>query len=272
MKHSIYNYHLESNNLHYLYNGLSGACVSLSAKEYDDFCTINITKEDLEELMRLGFLIEDGYDEADHYLRLLKEETEASSRRFYRILTTTECNARCHYCYEKDVPKETMDDRTAEDVAEFIISTQRETPHLFLQFFGGEPLCNPRAIDIITSKIKAASIPFSSSITTNGFFLNKSMAKKAKTDWNVKKVQITLDGTKEVYERIKGYKSKDAFERVITNIRETALLGIRVNLRLNYSEETKEDIIDLIHFLSANMGKDVAPNINVYAYRLFENG
>ena len=38
----------------------------------------------------------------------------------YTILTTTDCNARCFYCYERGCARVTMDSETADKVADYI--------------------------------------------------------------------------------------------------------------------------------------------------------
>ena len=268
MKHSKYNYFIQNAGNYYIYNGFSGACVSLSVKEYQDFQTQTYTNNILQEFLRLGLIVEDDVDEAARYLSMVKNENALSSKRFYRILTTTACNARCFYCYEKGFPIQTMDDKTANDVADFIINKQ-QNKRLFLQFFGGEPLCNTRAIDIISKKLTEVGLPFQASMTTNGFLVDDVLAQKAKNIWNIQKVQITLDGTKTTYEEIKGFDIPNAFERVIKNIHTLSSIGIKVSIRLNYSEQTKDDIFDLIDFLSLKYKND--KNISVYTYRLFDD-
>lgn len=46
-----------------------------------------------------------------------------------------------------------MDDKTTNDVADFIINKQQKNKRLFLQFFGSEPLCIVRANDITSKKL-----------------------------------------------------------------------------------------------------------------------
>lgn len=269
MKFSKYNYVIENAENYYIYNGFSGACVALSAKEYKDFQSKAYKSETLQEFLRLGLIVEDKVDEIARYLSMVQAESICSTKRFYRILTTTACNARCFYCYEKGVPVQTMDDKTANDVTEFIINKQQNVKRLFLQFFGGEPLCNTRAIDIISKKLTEIGLPFQASMTTNGFLFDDVLAQKAKAIWNIQKVQITLDGTKTTYEEIKGFDSSNAFKRVIKNIHTLSSVGIKVSIRLNYSEQTKNDILDLIDFLASEYKND--KNISVYTYRLFDD-
>ncbi|MBE5751905.1 MAG: radical SAM protein [Clostridiales bacterium] len=269
MKKSKYNYFISQGDVYYIYNGFSGACVALSAEEYNEFQLLKYSEKNEQEFLRLGLILPDNVDETKRYLAMLETENIHSTRRFYRILTTTDCNARCYYCYEKGIPVQSMDDKKAKDVADFIIRRQRGNKKLFIQFFGGEPLCNIRAIDIISEQLHNIGLSFLSSMTTNGFLINHNIAKKAKNNWNVQRVQITLDGTKNVYEKIKGIDSPNAFERVIENIHSLSSVGIKVSIRLNYSERTKNDILALIDFLSTEYEND--KNISVYTYRLFDD-
>ena len=77
------------------------------------------------------------------------------------------------------------------------------------------------------------------------------MVSKAKAEWNLKKVQIALDGTEEVYNRIKAYEdsSQNAFERVLGNMDTLLETGIRVRVRLNMDSKNAEDICELIDLL-----------------------
>ena len=54
---------------------------------------------------------------------------------------------------------------------------------------------NQEAIAIICKKLYNEHIPFSSIMTSNGYYLNAATARKAKNDWHVRHVQITIDET-----------------------------------------------------------------------------
>ncbi len=71
----------------------------------------------------------------------------------FTILTTTDCNARCFYCYEKGCEQVNMSDETAYNVVEFIKRScgGREVS---LHWYGGEPLFNIAPIDIITNGLE----------------------------------------------------------------------------------------------------------------------
>ena len=94
----------------------------------------------------------------------------------YTIFTTTACNARCFYCYEKDDPKKPMSEKTALDVSEFIAKNYNKTKEsnggsvqdVTLSWFGGEPLFRKKCINIICERLKESGIPYRSSMISNG--------------------------------------------------------------------------------------------------------
>ena len=174
----------------------------------------------------------------------------------FTILTTTDCNARCFYCYEMGRKRENMSAQTALDCAKYIArvcgqltdkgekTTETVSP-VKLSWFGGEPLYNAEAIDIITSYLTQKDIAFESIITTNGLYLDADTAKKARRDWHLKSAQITIDGTKDVYNRTKAYIDKydDPHEIVLTNIENALKEGIRIFVRLNMDSKNADDLI-----------------------------
>lgn len=181
------------------------------------------------------------------------------------LFTTTDCNARCYYCFENGVEKIRMQDNTASDVADFLIEKGYEYD---INWFGGEPLFNSKCIDIITDKLRKANIYFKSDITTNGYLLDKFSIYKLKYKWNVTTIQITLDGTKDIYNKTKNYIHKDEnpFERVLNNIFTVSSNKIFTKIRYNLSTENVDDIKKLISEISNS--EKFNPYIHMYSNRL----
>lgn len=183
------------------------------------------------------------------------------------IATTTACNARCYYCYEAGIPSRTMSDEVALDVAKYIEKNGNKQTRI--SWFGGEPLCNPNAIRIISNYLKEHNIKFNSSLITNGYLINQFTAEELKNDWNIKNVQITLDGTKDIYLSSKNYKNEDknAFEKVLNNIEFLLENCIKVSVRLNLSLNNGDDLsklIDILYQRFSNYDK-----FSVYVRELF---
>ncbi|MBO4854742.1 MAG: radical SAM protein [Oscillospiraceae bacterium] len=208
------------------------------------------------ELTAAWYYVPNNWDEV-RYARRLRSILAAASmhgkdKTAFVILPTTDCNARCYYCFERGVKHLTMTAETAKDVAEYIICScggKRVSIH----WFGGEPLYNKEAIDIICAGLREHEIDFSSRMTSNAYYLDAKTSLRAKKDWHLNQVQITLDGTEKVYNRIKSYRNQDdnPFERVLTNIGGALDAGIRVIARLNMDAGNADDLFVLVDQLGS---------------------
>ena len=197
-----------------LYNTTTGGVVFIH--KADDLC------QSIDSLKDLYFYVPLGFDEVEWVNKLrasMNSPSKDQSINAFTIFTTMDCNARCFYCYEKGQPRISMTEKIATDVAEFIIKKASNKP-VGLRWFGGEPLVNANVIDIICNALINNGIRFKSSMISNGLLFRDSIIQKAKDVWKLKRVQITLDGTKEIYQKAKSYKDAvgNEFERVIDNI------------------------------------------------------
>ncbi len=186
----------------------------------------------------------------------------------YTILTTTDCNARCFYCYERNFEKVAMNRQVALDTAEYIKKTAGKK--IKLHWFGGEPLFHIPAIDVITAELKRAGVNFVSVLTSNGYLVTDDVIKKAVNSWNLKGIQITLDGTEKVYNHRKAYanSSGSAFQRVIGNIEKLLQAEISVVVRLNLDMKNARDLYDLSDYLADQFAS--YEKFGVYAFYIFE--
>lgn len=188
----------------------------------------------------------------------------------YTIFTTTDCNARCFYCFEKENRRVHMTEKTAHDTSDYIIR-HHGTEEVTLGWFGGEPLYNHNVIDIICQDLKEADVKYHSSMASNGYLFDDEIIQKAKTLWNLRKVQITLDGTEEIYNRTKRYIYKDsnAYQRVMNNIEKLLKADINVNIRLNIDKHNFSNIEILIEELAQRFAQ--YKHIKVYVKGLYES-
>lgn len=189
---------------------------------------------------------------------------------FFVVLTTTGCNARCFYCFEKGAKVSNMTEQTAHDVADFI--ERKGDKKVRIQWFGGEPLVNSKAIDIVCSDLAEKNVNFESTMVSNAYLLDEETIKKAVDVWRLKKIQITLDGTEEVYNKTKNYIYKDVsspFKRVLNNIENALKAGIQIGIRLNLGEHNIEDLQNLSKMLVEKFNK--YKNCHIYVVKLFED-
>ena len=230
-----------------LYHTLTGELLLLSYDEDDRSLTDGTLRE---ELIKKRFIVPRDYDEYSLCLQIRRLAGLLTPKKKgitnFTVFTTTDCNARCRYCYELGRPRVPMSDRTARDAAEYI-SRVSEGERVTLSWFGGEPLLNKRAIDIITSELRQRGVPFRSTIVSNGYLFDADTVKTAVSEWELKRAQITLDGTEEKYNRIKNYVSAEgsAFRRVLENIGLLLDAGVRVVIRLNADLSNIDDLSKL---------------------------
>ena len=247
-----------------LYNTATGGVVFIH--EAEDL------HQSLDSLVEMYFYVPLGFDEVEWVNKLRASMNSASKEQSitgYTIFTTMDCNARCFYCYEKGQPRISMTEKIANDVAEFIIKKASNKPVDF-RWFGGEPLVNANAIDIICNTMITHGIRFKSSMISNGLLFTDSIVSRARDVWKLKRVQITLDGTKDVYQKTKSYKGAagNEFERVIDNINRLIEANIKVIIRLNQGLYNTSDLLELIDFLSMKFREKKL--ISVYNHLLFD--
>ena len=253
-----------------LFNVLTKAVVLLYPEEAQ-----MLEKElaSVPELVSKWFAVPLDYDDRHlvRQVRAIARMMEKPARGFnsYTILTTTDCNARCFYCYEKGRSRIPMSDETADAAAKFIIRNS-SGEKVKLRWFGGEPLYNKKAISRICSLLKEAGIGYKSSMISNGYLFDEETVKEAVDDWKLEKVQITLDGTEEVYNKVKNfiYKGENAFRRVMENIHRLVDAGVRVDIRLNIDRHNAGDLFLLADRICEDFGGNKL--VRIYSHSLFE--
>ena len=226
----------------------------------------------VKQMITLRMLVPEGTDELKLYLEvyeLLYTIQGNRKKSFYKIFTTMACNARCFYCFEQGTEIKTMTDETVDALFDYIMAT-RHNKTIVLYWFGGEPLCNVRAITRLCQKLQAAEVPYVSRMVTNGLLLDEKMAEEAETLWKLNWCQITLDGMHEEYKKRKNYKGNidDPFTIVVDNIERLAKKGVKMIIRMNVDNENIDDILKLKAYLTDRFGQ--YQNVSVYPAAIFD--
>ena len=249
-----------------LYNLLTKELLLLSEEEYQQ-------RLELAYLRNHWFVIPEELQEkefADLVLWVLRSRQEKPNAiTGYTILTTTDCNARCFYCYELGRSRIPMSEETACKAVRYIQSHCAGNS-VKLTWFGGEPLYNLPAIDTICQGLKQENITFTSSMVSNGYLFDDDVVQKAVEQWNLKRIQITLDGTEQVYNKAKAFIYRDGnspYRIVLDNIERLLNASVRVSIRLNMDLHNAEDLLLLMDELSARFGG--REGLHVYAHHLF---
>lgn len=250
-----------------LFNTLTGELLLLTREEYSRADTLPALRE--KWFAAPKSLPEKTY--ADRVKFVLKATAKRPEHiTGYTVFTTTDCNARCFYCYEAGCPRIPMSEETAHRTAEYI-SKKCGGERVSLSWFGGEPLYNKTAIDIICADLTERGIDYRSDMVSNGYLFDDETVKRASVLWKLKKAQITLDGTEDVYNRVKAYIYRDGnspYQIVMRNIGNLLDSGIAVSVRLNIDGHNADDLMRLADELGERFGG--RKGISAYSHVLFE--
>ena len=188
----------------------------------------------------------------------------------YTIFTTTDCNARCFYCYEMGRSRIPMSEETAHKAAKYI-AKHCGGEIVTLQWFGGEPLFNINVIDIICKDLNELGVEYRSKMISNAYLFDDETVKTASELWKLQDVQVTLDGTESIYNRSKAFIYKDSdspYQIVMNNIGRLLDAGIRVTVRMNIDKHNAENLL----LLADELHERFAGRKGLFAYShvLFE--
>lgn len=184
------------------------------------------------------------------------------------LLPTLYCNFSCHYCFEKGVNKKRMDDEVINRVLKLVVNQAPYHLRTNLAWFGGEPLLEINHIADIHPKIRSLVLSnnceFTSNITTNGYLLNQD-ATILMRDLDIKFVQITLDGDKEVHNKNRITKNcEGTFDRIFENMLnflEIFTEGI-ITLRVNANYNTASSILEALKHIPDSFRNRVSVHLH----------
>ena len=217
------------------------------------------TPEVREYLVSHWFLVPLTFDEIRHcdqirnVVRLTHPPRMGICR--YVVFTTTDCNARCYYCFEKGQRRLTMTEQTARDAAAYMLR-QADGGRIAIRWFGGEPLCNAGAIDIIAETLRDRGAVYEGTMVSNALLFDENMIEKAVRLWELRRVLITIDGTEQVYRRTKAFLQggDSAYRRVLDNMDGLLRAGIAVTVNLNMDASNARDLMGLADELGKRYG------------------
>lgn len=258
-----------------VFNALTGALGKFTPQTFERFEQNNLASDQVEMLLKKGILVDADIDELDKINQDRIEGINNDKLKHFRIWPTSACNARCYYCFEKGIKPTTMTQDISADVVKFIDSRLCQGDKLKVEWFGGEPLLNTKAIEHIFLSLKEIcekkNCEFHSSIISNGSLVDQELAKKMKHHWNIELVQITLDGFGEDYNKAKNYCNPKIynFDNVIKSVKYLANEGLHVTIRMNYDTTNFDSLAKLINFLHDEL-KDYK-NISYYVYPVWSS-
>ena len=270
VKPSVFNYRVETAEKILIYNTLYNSMLKLTPEEFFQFSRKkNCEPELMKKFLEVGLYVTAETDERENYRRWREEFQKRLDYLSVNITTTLKCNARCPYCYEHGVKPVDFDETKIDALINFI-KCHKKDPPVKLNWFGGEPFMNPKLLDSVTERLAELGFEYYSFAITNGSLITKKLIERKFKKWNLRGVQITLDGTAEQYEKRKSYvdNQRQVFKKILNRIEWLSAANIHVDVRLNTDRENMSDILNLIYVLQSHFDGDE----NVVYYPAFVTG
>jgi uncharacterized protein len=264
MKPSQYNFFFDGDDGKKLaFNAFTTALAVLSQDEYEiaqkilkksnDFKFNSKKRRDLRDnLKKGGFIIEDEDDEFA-FLKLRNRIGRFNTSSFgLTIVPTLNCNFNCSYCYEGEKKKINMNEKVEKALVKLVRERTKNVKRFGVTWYGGEPTLKIEQIVRLSKKFKEIckknGCSYSAGMVSNGYLLNRDMAKKLKR-MSVKKVQITIDGPKDIHDKKRPLKNGNGtFDRIIENIRNIYDV-LKVSVRINTDNTNKDRVFELFEFI-----------------------
>lgn len=256
-KPSMFNYFFQEDSQMFLYNtfvGIKSICNVHPSKvnEVTKYLTDSQMEFRNEETMVFlrdkGFLVPYALDEKTERNFFYARHLNDGVLRLV-IHTTKACNFRCNYC-ALEFCEESLSYETQNRIIRFVQKKLHSVNRVEINWFGGEPLLNIKAIEYISHKIidlcRRARKVYHATITTNGFLLTEENIEKL-VALNVSGYTVTMDGLEEHHDAQRVLcDGRPTFQTILSNllyIKENIKnTNIRVFIRINV---TKKMVISL---------------------------
>lgn len=279
MKASNYNYEIVDNDSVIFFNGITESSFRTSKKNASSFSTIinnpephyDTFKDFIDKMIAQGFIIDESADET----QLIREKYDALRKpRVYSImiLPTYQCNLRCWYCIQ-DHANDWMSDEDIQLIKARLtkMANNQEIEHLNISWFGGEPmLAFDKVLSLTqwTSQLAASTGKgFNATITTNGTLLNEKRIIQLK-EAGVDHYQITIDGNREVHNKVKCLNRISAFDKTLENIGHI-IKHSSCTLRFNYTKDNLSPE-SIIKDVDAALPKEGREKMSFLVYKVWQ--
>jgi len=279
MKPSKYNYIIPLENSTAFFNGISEVFFIAPNERVQTYREIlenpNLYIDDFQVFISAmkngGFLLDENEDEQE---RLMKKyhSIRRSSELFIMILPTYECNLRCWYCIQchegVGITPEVINN-LKQFADKHLDQTRIKT--CTLSWFGGEPMMKYDEVleytHFLQNLCDERGIIMHTSITTNATLLSKERI-DALTSIGEVSFQISIDGPKQMHDKVKRLPDESAYDKVLDLINYMAK-KIHLTLRFNYTHKTLQPVT-ILSELAERIEPASRKNINFLIYKVWQ--
>ncbi|MCC6652391.1 MAG: radical SAM protein [Candidatus Eisenbacteria bacterium] len=213
--------------------------------------SVNLSRESLgghlDALQSQGFVVPRVRKERKEVLRRLDACRFNSRAIGLTIMTTSQCNFACRYCFQNHSNRMMSAEVADQIVARFARESHR-VDSIGITWFGGEPLLNPEVIERISTPFRKLFSRFDAGIISNGYRLDGSAVEMLVAN-GVTSAQITMDGPKAFHDvRRPTLGGGSTYNQVFHNIVD-ASKRLRIIVRINADGDLLRDPATLASFM-----------------------
>lgn len=248
-----------------VYNSASGAIASLDRANYAQLIRLKDRPElvdnysNSEELIQAQILVPDDDLAAEKTRSAVLHNRLSTDVLHLTIAPTLACNFGCAYCFQRQLPKQTMTGQTEDSLIRFIRKTASNAHRLTISWFGGEPLLAMGRIKSIYRRVKEEiGLPVDSHVTTNGYLLDEAAATTLR-DLGVSSYQVTIDGLRRTHDRRRPLlNGRGTFETILRNVKQLTRLdkNAKVSIRMNVDAHNASEYHRLFDYVRRFLGSD----------------
>ena len=276
MRESAYNFWVERNGTHYVYNGVQGSLLRISAEGRDILhrwlrgepglvCPPGL----LAALLGGGMLVGEGEDELARLESRYRKASRSSRFLGLAVVTSLGCNLDCPYCFEAKQPS-LLDAEVQEAILAFLDERLPYVSGLRLTWYGGEPLLGKRALLELSDQCIACcdrtGVTYEAELYTNGLLLDRKTCEDLAAR-RVRRVQISLDGPQEVHDRMRPRAGGGgSFHSILRNLH-AAVEFFQVRVRVDLDTENYGRVEELFQVLAQ---EGFAGKLRVYPGKLLD--
>lgn len=266
-----------------LIHGYTGAIDVISEdlyKKIQQYSDKSILSEKTKDcLIARGYLTFKNKEEEYSYVARLAKALHKKDKVLYKYFTwivTYNCNFRCPYCFEcrdkKDGEKQIKFTREMVDKAYLAMETiepKKELRNKIITLYGGEPLLkeNKEIVTYIVEEGYKRGYKFMA--VTNGYDLDSFT--DLLSPEKIYKIQITIDGTKEVHNQKRIHiQDHNTFDKILSNILLLQNKDVQIVVRVNTDNQNVNEFVKLKTFLE-ELGIYQNKNFKMYSALLRNN-
>ena len=289
---SIFNYKQRFGDTYRVYNTATRGMIDVEVSTYEHIET-SFTQREIDDDTKhaILLLINQGYISIheNEWVEFVKQREDDYNKLHGKFMLyhipSWDCDFRCPYCHYYDIVKE-ADPSSKVDIQQSALYASQYIKKLYSNFeqpvnisvilYGGEPLLALKKhldfLTLLSDELKSASTNISVSVITNGFNLTKEKI-AALQQWDLKGMQITVDGMPAVHNQRRAHKDGvETFPIIVENIKQLCMIhNVPVTIRINVDEDNLESVPDVLKYLrdygiSKNLLLSLSPvfsNVNV---------